>query len=655
MNQPNRKVGGNKPASNPSELTKGAMSRIDKTSPDWLVRYRPQTIDDVILPQSIMDTLRSLRDAQNLPHLLMYGPAGVGKTSAALALTSDVGRDPHVHRCYLQPGVDGVRAGEGLRGVLHNGPVIGRPQVAILEEADALSKDAQLAMRGDFLEDTIAPVVLLCNDPNKLVRPLRNRLVEIDFSPVADIEECFERHIDRLCWILQLHQIEHKRDEVIGLVKPVLPSMRQAIMKIQLITPHRKLFSGPSKDEKTGRNASGEMQQADSEAPTQPAAAEAGKGQRTDVEAFEQQIEALPGSVSSSGAQPIDDSLSRYLQDVAAQVERFLVLDRGDAGVIAVFTFLTYVHDALQNSPILSFLSPELGSGKSSALSVVARLVGNPRASSNLTTAALYRAAADPETVLLIDEADTFMAKHEDMRGILNSGFSRDFAYVERVGPQGKNIRYPTWCPKVIARIGKLHETLASRSIIIPLKRQRADEKRDRLLSKDVPLFARLRQRAASLAREVLKAVEEADPEIPSEIFGRTADCWRPLLAIAELAGGRWPDDLRRIAVDKSADLDVSIGTMTLSEIRSQFLSANAERLFTREILDHLSDIETGPWASIFVGTPQLRGRRLASILKPYGIAPKPFRKGENGWGYERADFEDSWARYLPEIIDKAA
>jgi len=151
-----------------------------------------------------------------------------------------------------------------------------------------------------------------------------------------------------------------------------------------------------------------------------------------------------------------------------------------------------------------------------------------------------------------------------------------------------------------------------------------------------------------------LEALQIAQPELPDELGDRAADVWEPLLAIADRAGGEWPKRARQAALvlsAKQASEDDSLGVRLLGDTRVVFLQRDADRIFTEELLNALAQIDDAPWGDWY--GKRISSRKLAQLLKPYGIRPKTIRIGEvTKSGYERGWFADAWSRYLPESDD---
>jgi hypothetical protein len=250
------------------------------------------------------------------------------------------------------------------------------------------------------------------------------------------------------------------------------------------------------------------------------------------------------------------------------------------------------------------------------------------------------------QPTLLIDEADTFLATKNELRGILNSGHQKN-GFVHRWDPQAKRIRsYPTFCACAISLIGVLPPTLQDRSVRVRLRRRRPDEKiaslRTDLMNDEIA------RRCSRWALDNRHIYANTNPAMPGQLFNRVEDNWRPLVAIADVIGGEWPTRLREIAVriaELEAGEDPSTDTQLLRDIQDIF----AERpwVTTNDLLSGLDNREH-----------VMSGKRLANTLKPYGIEPKQERRGARvERGYLAKDFADAFARYLdvPFVPDREA
>jgi putative DNA primase/helicase len=139
---------------------------------------------------------------------------------------------------------------------------------------------------------------------------------------------------------------------------------------------------------------------------------------------------------------------------------------------------MTWFIDVIQVAPLAVITAPEKRCGKSLLLSLFGQLVARPITASNISPAALFRSIDAWNPTLLIDEADAFMKDNEELRGLLNSGHTRDSAYVIRiVGEKFTPTKFNTWGAKALAGIGHVADTLMDRAVILELRRKLPHEK----------------------------------------------------------------------------------------------------------------------------------------------------------------------------------
>lgn len=322
----------------------------------------------------------------------------------------------------------------------------------------------------------------------------------------------------------------------------------------------------------------------------------------------------------------------------------------------ALWIIHSHLMQCWESTPRLAFLSPEPGSGKTRALEVTALLVPRPVESVNVTSAYLFRKIADPagSPTVLFDEADTIFGprakEHEDVRGMLNAGHRRG-ATAGRCVIRGKAIEteeLPAYCAVAIAGIGNLPDTILSRSIVVRMRRRRPDETIEAFRRREIaPQGQRLRDEIAAWCNRMSPLLKNARPEMPQGIEDRAADVWEPLLSIADAAGGDYASRAREAAtaiVSTSADSAQSLGLRCLADTRAVF--GSSAWMSTEDLLQALRVLPEAPWSDLR-GHP-IDSRRLAALLRPYGVHPKSFRCGTTVMrGYAREDLVDPWLRYL--------
>jgi putative DNA primase/helicase len=338
------------------------------------------------------------------------------------------------------------------------------------------------------------------------------------------------------------------------------------------------------------------------------------------------------------------------LEEIASAFREHLVLEEHQAQAMALWAVHAHALDAALMSPRLALVSPEKRCGKTTALTLMQSLVPRPLSASNITAAALFRTVEMASPTLLIDEADTFLRNSDELRGILNSGHNRSTAFVVRtVGDTHEPARFRTWAAVAIAMIGRLPDTLADRSITISLQRKKSQDRVRRLRLDRDSRFETLRRQAARWVSDNELSLSHWDGDLPSGLHDRAADNWRPLLAIADNAGGVWPERARAAALFLSGrDDEGSAGALLLQDTKCIFGESSDDRISTATLLSRLHELEGRPWPEWKNGKP-ISPTQLARLLKPYGISPTTFRiaSGAPCKGYLKANFTDAFVRYV--------
>src|SRR5947207_2287407 len=172
---------------------------------------------------------------------------------------------------------------------------------------------------------------------------------------------------------------------------------------------------------------------------------------------------------------------------------------------------------------------------------VIASLVPRPLRTENLTAPVLFRLVDQYQPTLLLDEVDSWLPQAEELRGLLNAGHKRG-ACAYRCEGENKAVRaFKAFAPAVLAGIGPLPGTLADRSIFIPLVAAAPDQLPARFDTLNTKVETELRRKLARWTQDNFAALQACDPPLPATAFNRLADNWRPLFAIAQIAGGDWP------------------------------------------------------------------------------------------------------------------
>lgn len=338
------------------------------------------------------------------------------------------------------------------------------------------------------------------------------------------------------------------------------------------------------------------------------------------------------------------------LHEIEGTIRRFIICEPETATAAALWIAFSWSVDVVDVAPLAVITAPEKRCGKSQLLNLIARLCRRPLVASNISPSATFRVIEAHTPTMLIDEADAFMRDNEELRGILNSGHTRQSAYVIRnVGDDHEPKQFSTWGAKALSGIGALPDTIMDRAIVLELRRKLPSENVERLRHAEKGLFARLASMLARWSQDNSAAIERARPTLPEALNDRAQDNWEPLLAIADCAGGDWPQLARDTALKISGggQEGLSLSAELLADIHAVFQRWRGDRIATVDLLAELVKDEEAPWATYNRGKP-MAPRQLAKRLGEYAIKPATARIGGMlSKGYAVKDFDDVFARYL--------
>ncbi|GAA3158520.1 DUF3631 domain-containing protein [Planomonospora alba] len=344
------------------------------------------------------------------------------------------------------------------------------------------------------------------------------------------------------------------------------------------------------------------------------------------------------------------------LDALLAALTRYVILPTPEAAwAVTLWIAATHAQPAWAHAPRLVIRAPEKRCGKSRLLDVVEACCHNPFITVNSTPAAVYRSITEDPPTMLVDEADTIFGPkadgNEDLRGLLNAGHQRNRPAKRYDANANRVESIPTFAMAALAGIGAMPDTIEDRAVVVRMRRRGPGESvapyRHR---RDRPPLRRLADDLAAWLRADLATLEQAEPAMPVE--DRAADTWEPLVAVADHAGGHWPDRARAAVLALTAEADDNGETSTrvrlLADCRTAFGPDTA--LPTAVLLERLKADPEAPWASY--GPAGLTAMKLGAILREYEIrsANIRFPDGTQAKGYQRADFLDAWARYCPTV-----
>jgi Protein of unknown function (DUF3631)/Domain of unknown function (DUF3854) len=343
------------------------------------------------------------------------------------------------------------------------------------------------------------------------------------------------------------------------------------------------------------------------------------------------------------------------LTEITCAIEKHVILDHHFVVAAGLWVLLTYVADLVDCLPILAIVSPEKRCGKTRLLGVLDRMVRRAISASNISPAAVYRVVEEYCPTLLIDEADSFVKDKEELRGIIDSGHTRNAAYVVRVNNDmgGKIERFSTWAPKALASIGELPDTIADRSITIRLRRKVKGEKVKALRESSPDEWLTLRRKIMRWVVDNTHHIKMLEPAIPEAINDRAADSWFPLICIAYAIGSGWSEHALKAAVAINGgreDENESVTSAVLAGVKRIFEEAEENNdegfLPTNQIIESLNTDNQAPWADWRNGDG-ISARKLGSILRQFGVPPYQTTTKPQVRGYQFRGLNSVFERYL--------
>jgi putative DNA primase/helicase len=348
-------------------------------------------------------------------------------------------------------------------------------------------------------------------------------------------------------------------------------------------------------------------------------------------------------------AQPVDTNT--LLLELMAQLRRYVVVHDDVAIAITLWLLFSWVHEVAVHSPLLIVTSAEPDSGKSTLLGVLGFLA--PRAYSviELTGENIYRIVDLRKPTLLVDEADQLFRRKPALAEIVNAGWTRGSARIPRM-VHGVIHEFDAFCPKVIGMLGlNLPGATANRAIVCMLWPKLPSEQVADFRHVDDDDFTTLRRKLMRWAADNAVLLKDANPVVPPGFSNRLAANWCLLLAIADAAGGPFPKRARAAAVKLSQRRhQPSERLRLLAALHPIF--ATREEITSAELIAQLTADPDEEWAE-FRGRGLISQRQVAALLAGFEIFPvvlHPTKRASlSRRGYRRSQFDDAFARFLPQ------
>lgn len=211
----------------------------------WVEKYRPQKIDDCVLPESMKKTFKDYVAQGELPNFLFCGTAGVGKTTVAKALCNEIGAEYLLINGSEESGIDTLRT--KIKGFASTISLTDAKKVVILDEADYLQANStQPALRA-FIEEFAnnCRFILTCNYKNRIIEPIHSRCAVVEFKiPTDEKAKIAASFYRRIADILSFEQVEFDPKVIAELVTKHFPDYRRILNELQRYSVSGKIDSG---------------------------------------------------------------------------------------------------------------------------------------------------------------------------------------------------------------------------------------------------------------------------------------------------------------------------------------------------------------------------------------------------------------------------
>ena len=202
----------------------------------WVEKYRPQTIEECILPENIKKTFQDFLSQGEIPNMLLSGPPGIGKTTVAKCLCNQLGAD-----YYVINGSDEGRFLDTVRNQAKNFAATvsltatSRHKVLIIDEADNTTPDVQLLLRASIEEfQKNCRFIFTCNFKNKIIEPLHSRTTVIDFNVRGKIKQTLAGQFFERCRDILTREKVRFNDKVVAtVIQKYFPDFRRTLNELQ--------------------------------------------------------------------------------------------------------------------------------------------------------------------------------------------------------------------------------------------------------------------------------------------------------------------------------------------------------------------------------------------------------------------------------------
>ena len=211
----------------------------------WVEKYRPRKVSECILPPRLKNVFQKYVDDGMIPNLMLTGPAGVGKTSVAKAMCSEIGLDHIAINGSEERGIDILR--NKIKNYASTMSLMGGRKVIIVDEADYLTPDMQAGLRGvieEFADN--CTFIFTCNFKARIIDAIHSRCSVIDFRlvNVHEKQKMAALFFRRICDILKLENVKFEESILAKIVEKHFPDYRRTLNELQRFAAFGSIDAG---------------------------------------------------------------------------------------------------------------------------------------------------------------------------------------------------------------------------------------------------------------------------------------------------------------------------------------------------------------------------------------------------------------------------
>jgi DNA polymerase III delta prime subunit len=217
------------------------VKAVDLTNNKWFERYRPRVLEDLIVDEPVRREIQKYIESGEIPHLLLAGSPGIGKTTLAQIIAEAIDADLLFINASSSNGIGVVR--DKIEKYCSVRSLGGKPKIVQLEEGDRLTPEAQDALRPVFEEfSKWVTFIITCNQPDRISEAIKSRCTPVSLVP-RDVRETKKQIAIRCAKILKMNEIEFENDALKAIVNFKFPDMRSIMNQLQRAAAKGKVDS----------------------------------------------------------------------------------------------------------------------------------------------------------------------------------------------------------------------------------------------------------------------------------------------------------------------------------------------------------------------------------------------------------------------------